>query len=126
MIHKIITICLALCALVSSCAFAAEKSAAKRLPAWYANAKVGEWTLLDETNPDPAQTAFGGAVINTVGVYIGATFVPGTFYIQLGGGHAAGNDNRVYAWGPFEAEKPQWHTLSSFVSLAEEVFSGPG
>lgn len=116
----------AIAALCLGLAIQATSAESKKVPAWFNTAEVNAWTLLDENNPSTACTAFGGAVINTVGVYIGPKFVAGTWYIQFGGGHAAGNDNRVYAWGPFEDDKPAWHTLSSFVPLGEEVFNGPG
>jgi hypothetical protein len=88
-------------------------------PAWLP--AVGQWgTIPDSTLDESADwnssdyttvVAYSGGIINTVGVYIGSTFVSGTWHVICGQGHSDGSRFSVYAFGPMESDSPAWHML---------------
>ena len=55
--------------------------------------------------------AYSGGIVNSVGVYVGATFIAGPFLVIWGGGHGDYGGNEVYAFGPLTADAPQWYRL---------------
>lgn len=56
-------------------------------------------------------TAWGGGVLNSVGVWRAGAFVAGTFLIIFGGGHGDYAGNELYAYGPLESSAPTWSRL---------------
>lgn len=62
-------------------------------------------------NYTSVMAAWGGAVLNTVGLYLGATFVPGTWLCCWGGGHNDYGGNEIYAFGPMESDAPAWKRI---------------
>lgn len=56
-------------------------------------------------------TAWGGGVLNTVGITHGGVFIPGTFLVIFGGGHGDYAGNELYAYGPLQADSPIWRRL---------------
>lgn len=96
------------------------------LPAWYADATSNQWTTLPvgtlsasgvmETNAGLIFSAWGGGVVNTVGIYDGATWRPGIFIIVWGGGHSDYGGNEVYACGPLNTDSQAWYKLRSSTS----------
>lgn len=56
-------------------------------------------------------TAWGGGILNTVGLYIDGVFIAGTFLVIWGGGHGDYGGNELYAYGPLEDDAPAWHRL---------------
>ncbi len=70
------------------------------------------------TSGDQVIDAWGGAIVVTGGVYIGATFTTGTFLVCWGGGHTNYSGNEVYAFGPFESNTPVWNRLRDATSPA--------
>ena len=99
-----------------------------RLPGWI-NPK-GEWVALPNStlntsgvgwsgiNPGGSGgyasivNAWSGGILNTVGCYIGGVFTAGTFIVLFGGGHSDYAGNELYAYGPLEANSPNWHRLN--------------
>ena len=100
------------------------------LPSWYTSAATGEWVALSSstltssgvgwpTNPAPGVGgpytkivgAWGGGILNTVGVHYGGSFIPGTFLVIWGGGHADWAGNDMYAYGPIESDSAVWRRL---------------
>lgn len=98
------------------------------VPAWVG--AVGEWSALPNSNwlssgvawaganpgaytmgPRAVLSAWSGAVLNTVGVWISGVFTPGTFLILWGGGHGDWSGNEVYAYGPLDADSPVWRRI---------------
>ena len=101
-----------------------------RFPAWYSAAASGEWVDLPGStltssgvgwaggspggtgNYSTVVTAWGGAVLNTSGVYRSGAFVAGTFLVLFGGGHGDYAGNELYAYGPLEADSPSWSRIT--------------
>lgn len=99
-------------------------------PSWLNGVSAGQWVSLPNSsltasgvgwsgaapggtgNYQTIITAWGGGILNTVGVKIGSTFTPGTFVIIFGGGHGDYAGNEVYAYGPLESSSPTWHRLT--------------
>lgn len=103
-------------------------------PAWYTAATSGQWTdlgansILDTaaakwtgTNPGgvtgvkAVTDAWGGGILNTVGVYIpGTGFTAGVFWIIWGGGHNDYAGNEIYCYGPLDHDNitRQWRRLT--------------
>lgn len=117
----------------------------KRWSAWPAGDKpgtptwapaVGEWGAISgsslsssgvmETSANLIIDAWGGAIVNTKGVYDGATFVAGTFLCIFGGGHGDYNGNEVYAFGPLESNTPTWRKLRNPTSPAPQNVAEDG
>ena len=102
------------------------------IPAWYSSQASGTWKNLSGASQilsssgkgwsgtPPGGTsdysgifkAWSGGVLNTVGVYVGGSFVPGTWLICWGGGHGDYYGNEVYAFGPLEAATPAWQRIT--------------
>lgn len=88
------------------------------LPAWFTAIPVGQWAALSSSTLSTSGVAqsqagstiagYSGGIVNTVGIYSGSTFIPGTFLVVWGSGHTVGN-NELYAFGPFESGTPQWY-----------------
>ena len=88
-------------------------------PSWYTAAAHGQWMTLPnsalasagvmESGWQYAQVAWSGGVLNTTGLYIGATFISGTFLVVWGGGHVDSALNAIYCYGPLESASPQWY-----------------
>src|SRR6185369_15782829 len=88
-------------------------------PNWYANQASGTWGTLPggtlaasgvmQSGADSILTAWGGGIINSTGLYVGSTFLSGTFLVIWGGGHGDYSGNEYYAFGPFESDTPQWY-----------------
>lgn len=88
-------------------------------PSWFAAIGLREWGVLPNSNLSTSGvmhtggggviTFWGGAIINPVGIYVGSTFISGTFLVIHGGGHGDYSGNENYAYGPFEADSPQWY-----------------
>lgn len=55
--------------------------------------------------------AYSGGILNTVGLYIGANFVSGTWLCCWGGGHTDYGGDEIYAFGPLESNAPTWSRL---------------
>jgi hypothetical protein len=57
--------------------------------------------------------AWGGSIVATDGIYVGATWTPGIFLIHFGGGHTDYGGNEVYAYGPLlaPAASRQWYRM---------------
>lgn len=54
--------------------------------------------------------AWGGMVVVEEGLYVGGTFISGVFLvIAANGGHQDYGGNEVYAYGPLQADSPQWY-----------------
>lgn len=101
------------------------------LPSWYAAANTNEWVDLPNStlttsgvgwsgaspggngNYTSVVIAWGGGILNTVGVTIGGAFVAGTFMVIFGGGHGDYAGNELYAYGPLEANSPTWNRLTN-------------
>lgn len=124
----------------------APSLASAPLPSWLG--PEGEWVVVPGgtldvsgaawTGPSPGgvstyttvMAAWGGACINTKGVHIGGTFVPGFFMIFFGGGHTDYAGNEVYAFGPIDSETPVWArlrdpTIPAPINQAEDAFGNP-
>jgi hypothetical protein len=104
-------------------------SSAEIPPNWYTAINTGEWGVLSTStltasgvgwsgtapggagNYTRVLTAWGGAIINTDGVYNGATWIPGEFMILWGGGHTDYSGNEVYAFGPLFSDSAAWYRL---------------
>jgi hypothetical protein len=100
-------------------------------PAWYSAANASEWTTLPNStltasgigwagthpggtdNYEAVVNAWGGGILNTVGVHHGGAFVSGTFLVLFGGGHGNYGGNELYAYGPLEADSPIWRRLTN-------------
>jgi len=93
-------------------------------PSWFSGIGLREWGTLPNSNFDSAgviQTSpnggtgvwnfWGGAILNTQGVYVGATFIAGSFLVMFGGGHTDYGGNELYAYGPIESSSPQCYRL---------------
>lgn len=93
-------------------------------PSWYLAIASGQWGTLPNSQLSTSgvqQTfdgssvdgvfAYSGAIVNHTGLYIGATWTPGTFLVVWGGGHSDYGGNEVYAYGPLETNSPAWHRL---------------
>jgi hypothetical protein len=97
-------------------------------PSWFTGITAGTWGTLpssvltgsgvDESGVNAIVAAWGGACLNTDGVYIGTTFTSGTFLCLFGGGHTDSTLNSVYAYGPLESSSPAWHRLRDTTSPA--------
>lgn len=104
-------------------------SAAPSLPAWYTAANANEWVELPSstitssgvgwagTNPGGATyekiiSAWGGGILNTVGLYHGGVFISGVFLVIFGGGHSDYAGNELYAYGPINVGTPVWRRLN--------------
>lgn len=99
-------------------------------PAWYSGTASGEWVAFANSTLNasgvgwagthPGGTggyimvvaAWGGGVLNTVGLDYGAGFVAGTWLVIWGGGHGDYAGNEIYAFGPIEAAAPQWRRVT--------------
>ncbi|WP_201496803.1 hypothetical protein [Rubrivivax sp. A210] len=55
--------------------------------------------------------AWGGGVLNTVGIYRDGAFVSGQFLVVFGGGHNDYAGNEVYAFGPLNSNAPRWSRI---------------
>lgn len=102
------------------------------IPAWYSAQPSGTWKnftgatqVLSSsgvawsptwspggTNVASVMRAWSGGVLNTSGVYIGGSFVPGTWLVIWGGGHGDYAGNELYAFGPLEAATPRWQRIN--------------
>lgn len=90
-------------------------------PAWRAAITSGQWGIAGSSlSASGVMHDFGGGagvfpwsggVLNTVGVYVGDTFIGGTFAVLFGGGHDDYGGNELYAFGPLEADAPAWYRL---------------
>lgn len=99
-------------------------NANKTTPSWLSAIPVGEWGALSNsvlsqsssmvTGGDEVLGFYSGGIINTRGVYDGATFVPGTFFVAWGVGHTIGTTN-MYAFGPMEGT-PTWRRLRNSIT----------
>lgn len=97
-------------------------------PTWFTSITAGTWGTLpnsvltgsgvDESGVNAIVAAWGGACLNTDGVYLGTTFTAGTFLCLFGGGHTDSTLNSVYAYGPLESNSPSWHRLRDTTSPA--------
>ena len=97
-------------------------------PSWFKSANSGEWGTVPggslsasgvmETGAGSIIGAWGGAVINTVGIYNGASFISGTFLVLWGGGHGDYSGNEFYCFGPLENETPAWYKPRNSTSPA--------
>jgi hypothetical protein len=105
-------------------------AAPPRTPTWYRSATAGQWCELPNstlatsgvgwTGTHPGGTfkyeaiviAWGGGVLNTVGLWRGGRFVRGTFLVIFGGGHSDYGGNELYAYGPLESDAPSWSRLT--------------
>jgi hypothetical protein len=113
-------------------AYVTDPSAA---PAWYNSMSSGTWlnfsTSLQSSGVGWAGThpggdggyrrvigAWGGAILNTVGLYVGGSFVAGNWMVLFGGGHGDYSGNELYAWGPVESATP------GFVRLNDPTIPG--
>lgn len=56
--------------------------------------------------------AWGGGVLNTVGVNHAGVFVPGAHLVLWGGGHGDYAGNELYAYGPLQSAAPVWRRLN--------------
>jgi hypothetical protein len=109
-------------------------------PAWVQAIPHGEWGTMPNstlttsgvgwagTHPggtggyDRVVTAWGGGILNTVGVTHGGVFIPGTFLVIFGGGHGDYAGNELYAYGPLESETPIWRRLTDpTIPAADDV-----
>jgi hypothetical protein len=97
------------------------------LPSWFVSASVGEhielpnstlttsgagWTGARPGTVGNSYTAvvnaWGGGILNTVGIHYGGAFIPGFFLIVWGGGHGDWGGNDMYAYGPLQSDTPAW------------------
>lgn len=88
-------------------------------PSWYTSANSAEWLTVPggslsasgvmETGAGSIIAAWGGGIVNTVGIYNGATQISGTFPTIWGGGHGDYSGNELYPFGPLENETPAWY-----------------
>lgn len=62
--------------------------------------------------------AYSGGIINTVGLYVGSSWIPGIWLVIWGQGHSDGSRNTVYAFGPLDDDSPAWHMLRDATSPA--------
>ena len=102
----------------------------------YLDTSVGTWGKFTASSLDSSgvmQTgghnviaAWGDAVVNTSGVYDGATFVSGSHLILWGGGHADYSGNEVYAYGPIGQSSRVWRRLRDKTSPAPEDVNEDG
>lgn len=118
----------------------AGRAAPSGLPSWYGAAASGEWVALPNStltssgagwsgtapggtgNYTTVVTAWGGGVLNTVGVYRSGSFVSGTFLVLFGGGHGDYAGNELYAYGPLEADSPTWSRITDpTIPAADDV-----
>ena len=109
-------------------------------PSWFGSIGLREWGTLPNSNFDTAGVLhstpsgsgvwpyWSGGILNTEGLYIGATWTPGTFLVLFGGGHTDYGGNEVLAYGPLEDDSPQCYRLrdrtSSFPTNVHEDGSG--
>lgn len=111
---------------------------ASGIPAWYSSQASGTWKnfggptqLLDSsgvmltptwpsggTNRADVIRAWSGGVLNTAGLYVAGSFVPGTWLVIWGGGHGNYAGNEVYGFGPLEAATPRWQRITDPTSPA--------
>jgi len=110
-------------------------------PAWYESAPSGSWVELPNstfstsgvgwagTKPGVLQVdnylsvvkAWSGGILNTVGVFHGGAFIPGTFLVLFGGGHGDYGGNELYAYGPLQSS-PVWRRLNDpTIPAADDV-----
>ncbi len=100
-------------------------------PTWTMGKAAGEWVELPNStltaagvgwtgtppggtgNYQTIVTAWGGGILNTVGVLHGGTFIPGAFVVIFGGGHGDYGGNEVYAYGPLQSNAPSWRRLTN-------------
>lgn len=95
-------------------------------PSWLG--AVDEWSTVAggtlagsgvmQSNDDLIISKWGGGIVNTIGVYNGASFESGTFLGLWGGGHGDSDSNAVYAFGPLESDSPTWRRLRDRTSPA--------
>lgn len=105
-------------------------------PSWYSGTPSGQWAALPgqtlsasgvlQTGDEAILSAWGGGIYNTVGLYDGATWVPGVFLILWGGGHGDSSSNAVYAFGPMNTDTPTWRRLRDRTSPAPNNTSEDG
>lgn len=99
-------------------------------PSWLSGVSSGQWASLPNSsltasgvgwsgtapggtgNYQTIVLAWGGGILNTVGVKHGGSFIPGTFVVIFGGGHGDYAGNEVYAYGPLESSSPIWRRLT--------------
>lgn len=74
------------------------------------------------TNYQGIITAWGGGVMNTVGIWRGGNFVAGTFKIIWGGGHGDYGGIDMYGFGPLESDTPTWSRITDpLIPAADDV-----
>jgi hypothetical protein len=56
--------------------------------------------------------AWGGGVLNTVGIWRAGVFVPGVFLIIFGGGHGDYGGNELMGFGPINTNTPTWSRIT--------------
>jgi hypothetical protein len=107
-------------------------------PTWFSAIGLREWGTLPNSNfntsgvlhTSPSSSAlwtfWSGGIINPTGVYIGATWTPGTFLIFFGGGHTDYGGNEVLAYGPLENDSPQCYRLRDRTSTFPQNVSEDG
>jgi hypothetical protein len=106
-------------------------------PAWATSIAVGEWGTMPNSRLDAVTgvldtsgtgwiVGFSGGVVNTVGMYIGSSFVSGTFIIPWGGGHGSWPCNELYSYGPLESGSPTWQRVRDRVTETGALFTADG
>jgi hypothetical protein len=90
-------------------------------PTWFSGIGLREWGTLPNSNYNTAGViqsggrelweSWSGAIVNTEGLYVGSTFIAGTFLVHFGGGHTDYGGNELYAYGPLESDSPQCYRL---------------
>lgn len=79
-----------------------------------------------ETGGEQVMDAWGGGVVVSHGLYVGATFIDGYFLMVWGGGHADSSLNAIYAYGPYGSNTPQWYRLRDSTSPAPSNVQADG
>lgn len=80
---------------------------------WYSSGAVWAGTFPGgSTGVRSVFTAWCGGVLNTVGIYRGGSFVPGSFMVVFGGGHGDYGGNELYAYGPLDSDAPTWSRIT--------------
>lgn len=107
---------------------------------WFEDALANQWTIVPggslsasgvmETGAGAIVSAWGGGVVNTVGIYSGSTFIPGTFLSLWGGGHGDYSGNEIYPFGPLESASPTWYkprnpTSPAPINVSEDGSGNP-